>query len=89
MALGATAHSVRAMIVRDGMTLVAGGIVVGAPVALWALRMMQPGEATAPAYGLRATGIAIAVFLMLGLIACLVPARRACRIAPANVLRSE
>jgi putative ABC transport system permease protein len=89
LALGGRPAHVLGLIVREGMKVVTGGVVVGLAVAVGAARVMSSllfgvGAADAVTYAAVAT-------LMLGvaLAACLVPARRAIGVEPAAVLRNE
>lgn len=89
MALGATRDSVLTMVLRQGLTLVAIGLVVGIAGAVGAGRVLS-------AYLYQTTttdpvifvGVA-AVFIVAGILACLVPARRATTVDPLIALRSE
>ena len=89
LALGGWPAHVLGLIVREGMKVVTGGVVVGLAVAAGAARVMSSllfgvGAADAVTYAAVAT-------LMLGvaLAACFVPARRAIGVEPAAVLRNE
>jgi predicted permease len=87
MALGATQRDVTRMILKSALTLVAVGLVAGAPVALWGRRvaagMIENLHATT------ALPIVIAALAMIGvaLLAAYVPARRAARVNPVDALR--
>ena len=89
LALGATPASILNMVVRRGLWLVVVGAtfgLIGAFVAARFVRALLFGvEPTDPV-----TWIAVSTLLMLvGLVACAIPARRAMRIAPAAALRSS
>jgi predicted permease len=89
MALGARAGNVRSMVVCEGLILAAAGVVLGLAGSLALLRTISsllfgvtPGDPV--------TLTAVAVFLIaVALIACYVPARRATRVDPMAVLRSQ
>jgi putative ABC transport system permease protein len=88
LALGATPASILNMIVMRGVRLVAIGAAFGLAGALVAVRFVRVllfgVEPTDPV-----TWIAVSAVLMLvGLVACALPARRAMRIDPAAALRS-
>jgi predicted permease len=89
MALGAKPGDVLAMILRQGMTLVTVGLVIGLASALALTRMMKTLlfqiEPTDPITFAGVSGMLAVVALM----ACYVPARRALRIDPLRALRSE
>lgn len=87
MALGATVRNVQMLIVRQAMTLVVCGLLLGFPMAFAAMRVLQSmllglSPADPVAYG----GVALLLFLV-ALLACWVPARRASRVDPMIALR--
>ena len=89
LALGAAPASVSGLVVRQGIAYAVGGLAVGLPVALAATGVMrsllfeiEPRD-PATIVGLCATVAAATVA------ATLVPARRALRVDPATVLKSE
>jgi predicted permease len=88
-ALGAQRRNVILMVVRQGVQLVAIGIVIGVALSLAATRVLGSFL-----YGLSATDLLSFLYvslLLLGvaLAACYVPARRATRIDPIVALRDE
>ena len=89
MALGAQRGDVLALVVRQGAALVAAGAVVGLAAAAASSRVLESfvyGIAT----GDRLTFVAAPLALVAAaLVACYVPARRATRIEPMEVLRFE
>jgi predicted permease len=88
IAVGATAGEVRRLLVRDTLRPVAIGITAGAIFAMLAGRVMAGAlfgvEPHDPVAVLGAAGL-LAVTAML---AAVIPARRAAKVEPANVLRS-
>jgi putative ABC transport system permease protein len=89
MALGASQRLVRRQILREGLTLAAGGLAVGVVGAYTLGRAMQStlfgtGSINVPV--LLAVG---AVLLASALVACYVPARRASAVDPMIALRQE
>ncbi len=89
MALGARGGNIAWMILRETMTLVLLGLVIGVPTALFAARFisaqlfgLQPADPTA----LIGAGL---VLTLVALLAGYVPARRASRVNPLNALRYE
>lgn len=89
MALGADAARVLRMVLRDGLTLVGLGLLLGLPgvwVAGRLLRSVVVG--VSPFDALTLVGVALAL-LTVTLFACWIPARRVTSIDPARSLRSE
>ena len=89
LALGATRRDVLTLVLRQGMTVVAGGIVAGMIAAVFA------GKWTASLlFGVGPTdagpfSIVGLLLLSVALAACCVPARRATALEPAAVLRTD
>ena len=89
MALGARRGDVLALVVGQGAALVAAGTVIGLAAAAAASRVLESflyGIATGDLVTFVAAPIAL---VAAALFACYVPARRATRIAPMEVLRFE
>jgi putative ABC transport system permease protein len=89
LALGGEPSAMRRMVVRQGLGLVATGVVAGLVVAFFTARLL-----TSRLFGVSPTDpltlIAVAVALVVvAVIACLVPARRAARLDPAAILRES
>ena len=88
MALGAHRGTVLTMVLRQGLTLVAIGLVLGIAGALAAGRVLSAYlYQTAPRDPMIIAAVA-AVFLIAGVLACLIPARRQPR-GPLIALRAE
>jgi ABC-type antimicrobial peptide transport system permease subunit len=88
-ALGASRSDLMRMVLREGLTLVASGTFIGAAVAVAAVRVLagqlygvQPSD---PWTYLGST----LLMLIVGLVACWVPARRAMLVDPMVALRYE
>ena len=86
MALGSTARGIFALVLREGMLLVAGGLAVGLAGTIALRRVMQ-----SQIYGVGATdpmviGLVIATLGAIALVACSLPARHATRVDPATIL---
>ena len=89
LSLGAGRSAVVAMILRQGMTLVGIGLTIGLALSLGVGRMLA-----AQRFGITAPGAATFVaatmlFVVVALIACYAPLRRAIRIAAMDALRYE
>jgi predicted permease len=89
LALGARAASVQGMVLRQGLTLTAGGLALGVAGALALSRLL-----TTLVYGVnpsdpRVLGAAALVLAAVSVVACLIPAIRATRVDPIDALRSE
>lgn len=89
MALGAREGDVASMVVRQGMLPALAGVALGLAGALGLVRLLEGllyGVTPFDAWAFLAGGGSLFV---LALLACLAPARRAGRLQPAAVLRSE
>jgi putative ABC transport system permease protein len=89
MALGAQAHNVLALVLRQGMKLVLIGVVIGVPASLAAVRVLSSllvGFTTADALTIV---VVTALLVAVTLLACYLPARRATRVDPLETLRYE
>jgi len=85
-ALGATRRRIVGMVVRDGLVVVVLGVMIGMPLALAAANV-----AKAQFYGVSPSdpwpfGVAAAVFIATGIVAAVVPSRRACRVEPGGLV---
>ena len=89
MALGAQAHNVLALVLRQGMKLVLFGLVIGIPASLGVARLLSSmliGLTTTDALTI---GVVTALLTGVTLLACYLPARRATRVDPLETLRYE
>jgi ABC-type antimicrobial peptide transport system permease subunit len=89
MALGATASSVRRMVVSQGARVVLIGAVVGLAVALASTRLLQT-----LLYGVNALdpvvfAVMATMMIGIGMLASYVPARRASGVDPIESLRND
>jgi predicted permease len=89
LALGAQPADLLAMVLREGLTLVAAGIGIGLVAAFVLTRFLE-----AMLFGVQARDAATfigvpLVLLIAALLGCIIPARRAMRVNPATALRAE
>lgn len=89
IALGADRSHVVTLVLREGLTLVALGSAIGLLLAAGAGRLLSRSFFGARALDAGIFGAAAALLLLVGLVACYVPARRATRIDPIAALRQE
>jgi ABC-type antimicrobial peptide transport system permease subunit len=87
MALGARGREVLLMVLRQGATIAVGGVLVGLALAFAASRALA-GLVYGVSVSDGATYLAVALLLFVVAVgACLVAARRAVRVDPAETLR--
>jgi putative ABC transport system permease protein len=89
MALGAGREAVLAMVVRQGLTLVAIGLAIGLAGAVVMSRALSAYLYQTTPYDPLVLVTVAAAFLAAGAIACLGPARRATMVDPLIALRTE
>jgi putative ABC transport system permease protein len=89
LALGANPGGVVKLVVGQGMAVVAGGVAVGAVAAFAATRLIAALLFRVSAADPRTFAAVAALLSFVGLVACLVPARRATALEPASVLRND
>ena len=89
MALGAQAHNVLTLVLKQGMKLVLIGAVIGIPASLAVVQLLSSmliGLTTSDALTI---GVVTALLMGVALLACYLPARRATRVDPLETLRYE
>jgi putative ABC transport system permease protein len=89
MALGARAGDVVRMVFRQGLVQLAAGMTVGLLLALGVSRVMSVLLFDVQPRDPLVFGSVVVVLTTAGLLACLLPARRATRVDPLVALRSE
>jgi len=89
MALGATAHDVLRLVLRQGLFLTGAGLAVGVPLA--ALVSLAFTKVFVDLGGFDATVVTIATVVLAAasMAASAIPARRATKVVPLRALRSE
>jgi len=89
MALGATEGSVMRMVVARGLVLMGAGLAIGLALA-WALTRTLQNLLYGVAAGDPPTFAAVvALLVLIAIVACYVPARRASRLDPIAALRTN
>ena len=86
MALGARGASVLWLILRQSVALLATGFVIGVPLALLAARALGTQLFGVPAFDPVTLGGAMLALAITGMLASLIPARRATRVDPLAAL---
>ena len=89
MALGAQSHHVLWLVLRNGLLLALIGLVVGLVAALWLTRLVASLLFGVSANDSATFAAVTAVTLLVALLACYLPARRATRVDPLIALRNE
>ena len=89
MALGAEKSHILALVVRQGCMLVWIGIAIGIVFALAGTRLMSTMLYKVKVYDLTTFLLAPVVFVMIGLLASYLPARRATQVDPTEALRGS
>ena len=89
MALGARAPDVIRLVVTQGMTVVALGVVVGLLGAYAGSRVLESFLFGVTSHDVPTFAVVAATLSLVGLAACYSPARRAARTDPVTTLRSE
>jgi ABC-type antimicrobial peptide transport system permease subunit len=89
VALGAQRRNVIGMVLRQGMSLVGSGAVLGLILAAGISQLLGVFLFGIPPLQPIVFSAAAALFAGIGLVACYIPARRATRIEPMKALRNE
>jgi ABC-type antimicrobial peptide transport system permease subunit len=86
MALGARRGQVVRMVVRQGLRLVAFGVLIGLPVALLALNMLSGLLVGVSVRDPLTFGVAVLLLAATAAVSALIPARRAAGVDPKTAL---
>jgi ABC-type antimicrobial peptide transport system permease subunit len=89
VALGARGADIGRMVVGQALRPIALGVVVGIPLAIGSMRLLQHHLTATAAGDPLAIAMAVTVLTLCGVAAALIPARRASRIDPIQALRQE
>jgi len=89
LALGADKGSIYTLVLREGLTPIVLGAVAGVAAAFALARVIGSLLFEVNPYDPAVTAAAIGVLLAVGVMACLLPARRAAAVDPMQALRTE
>jgi predicted permease len=89
MALGSSVWSVLWLVVRHALALIALGSVIGVAISFSAWRLISQRVSGVSAIDVSVLSVCATIMLVLGAMAVIVPAIRACRIDPLVALRHE
>jgi predicted permease len=89
LALGAPQANIYRLVLRDGLLPVLAGVPAGLAIAFAFARLLRSLLFEVSPYNLAVSSGAIVVLLGVGVLACLLPARRAASVDPMRALRSE
>jgi putative ABC transport system permease protein len=89
LALGGQPSDVRALILKNGLRLVVTGLLIGIPGAIIAGTWLNSVLFQVAPTDLVTLGASVGTLLVVSLLACSIPARRATRIDPMVALRTE
>jgi len=89
VAVGAASKDIRRLIFREGMVPVALGLILGLTVSLAVNRILQSQLVGVSPYDPVTLATSPVVLIVVALLACQIPSRRALRVDPAVVLRHD
>jgi hypothetical protein len=89
IALGASTHDIRMMVIREALVIAAAGLVVGVPCAFVTGRLVASSLTLVGSHDALAFGAAIALILAVTMLSVLIPLRRASRVTPVEALGSQ
>jgi predicted permease len=89
VALGAQPSDIAQLVVGQGIRLALAGVTLGTLLALFAARWVQPLLFAQSAKDVTVFGVVGLTLIVVALVASAIPARRAVRVDPNTVLRSE
>jgi putative ABC transport system permease protein len=87
MALGATGKQILHLLTWQGLVPIVIGLAIGAGLAMWSARLLQASLYGVSAHDPLTYAAVTAVLLLAGILATVLPARRAARVDPMQVLQ--
>lgn len=89
VALGAERRHVLSLVMGAGARLIGAGVAVGLIAAFWLTKLLQRQLFGVSAHDPMVLSAAVAVLVVVALVACWLPARRAANVNPITALRTE
>ncbi len=89
LALGATPANVIRMVLRDALTMVSAGLIIGTPVAIWGSKFAGNFIQDLRVKNMVPIAFGVVAMLAVALLAAFMPASRAARVDPMEALRHE
>jgi putative ABC transport system permease protein len=89
LALGARGSGIVGLVIRNGLLLFAAGAAIGLLAAAATARTLSRMLFKVPSSDVASFTVATLVLLLVAVVACALPARRAARVDPARALRAE
>jgi ABC-type antimicrobial peptide transport system permease subunit len=89
IALGATAKDIVGLFVREAVAMILLGTLIGVPGALAAVTLLQSQLFGVAPHDTKTLLVCISCILVITVLACVLPIRRALRVAPQQALRIE
>jgi ABC-type antimicrobial peptide transport system permease subunit len=86
IALGASTHDIRMMVICEALVTAAAGLVLGVPFAFVSGRLIASSLTLVVSHDALAFGAALALILAISALSVLIPLRRASRITPVEAL---
>ena len=89
MALGAQTSDILKMVLKQGLMLALAGMALGVLASLGLMRLLQSLLFEVQPTDVTTFAVVLGTLLLVALLACYIPARRATKVDPTVALRSE